>query len=145
VIVMALRVVDSLVLRCEPLILLLGRLCIGSLYLMSGINHWRDLTLLTHFMAGLPGSVDVWAMVAATIEVAGGLAMVLGFRTREFALLLVLFNLSAAVIGHPYWSITNDATARWAQFIHFWKDIGLAGGPFFVLARGAGPLSIDRG
>jgi putative oxidoreductase len=145
VIVMALRVVDSLVLRGEPLILLLGRLCIGSLYLMSGINHWRDLTLLTHFMTGLPGSVDAWAMLTATIEVAGGLALVLGFRTREFALLLVLFNLSAAVIGHPYWSITNDATARWAQFIHFWKDIGLAGGALFVLARGAGPLSVDQG
>jgi hypothetical protein len=28
VIAMALRVIDSLVLRCEPLILLLGRLCI---------------------------------------------------------------------------------------------------------------------
>jgi putative oxidoreductase len=95
-------------------------------------------------MTGLPGSVDVWAMLAATIEVASGAAMVLGFRTREFALLLVLFNLFAAVIGHPYWSIT-DATARWAQFIHFWKDIGLAGGTLFVLARGAGPLSIDRG
>jgi putative oxidoreductase len=145
VIVMALRVIDSLVLRCEPLILLLGRVCIGSLYLMSGINHWRDLTLLTHFMVGLPGSVDGWAMLAATIEVASGLALVLGFRTREFALLLVLFNLGAAVIGHPYWSITNDATARWAQFIHFWKDVGLVGGAFFVLARGAGPLSIDRG
>ena len=142
---MALRVIDSLALRSEPLILLLGRLCIGSLFLMSGINHWRDLALLTHFMGGLPGSVDVWAMLAATIEVASGAAMVLGFRTREFALLLVLFNLSAAAIGHPYWSITGDATARWAQFIHFWKDIGLTGGALFVLARGAGPLSIDRG
>jgi putative oxidoreductase len=145
VIVMALRVIDSLVLRSEPLILLLGRLCIGSLYLMSGTNHWLDLRLLTHFMAGLPGSVDMWAMLVATIEVVSGLALVLGFRTREFALLLVLFNLFAAVIGHPYWSITGDATARWAQFIHFWKDIGLAGGALFVLARGAGPLSIDRG
>jgi putative oxidoreductase len=68
-----------------------------------------------------------------------------GFRTREFALLLVFFNLGAAVIGHPFWSITGDATARWGQFIHFWKDIGLAGGALFVLARGAGPLSYDRG
>jgi uncharacterized membrane protein YphA (DoxX/SURF4 family) len=66
---MALRVIDSLVLRSEPLILLLGRVCSGSLYLMSGINHWRDLSLLTHFMVGLPGSVHVWAMLAATIEV----------------------------------------------------------------------------
>lgn len=142
---MAVRVIDSLVLRCEPLILLLGRLCIGSLYLMSGINHWLDLKLVTHFVTGLPGSANVWAMLAATIEVASGAAMVLGFRTREFALLLVLFNLCAAAIGHPYWSITGDATARWAQLIHFWKDVGLAGAAFFVLARGAGPLSLDRG
>ena len=83
-------------------------------------------------------------MLAATIEVVSGAAMVLGFRTREFALLLVFFNLCAAAIGHPYWSITGDAVARWGQLIHFWKDIGLAGGAFFVLARGAGPLSLDR-
>ena len=140
---MTLRVIDSLALRSEPLILLLGRLCIGSLYLMSGINHWLDLKLVIHFVTGLPGSPEAWAMLAATIEVASGAALVLGVRTREFALLLVFFNLGAAVIGHPYWSIT-DATARWAQLIHFWKDIGLAGGALFVLARGAGPLSFDR-
>ena len=141
---MKLRAIDSLVQRSEPLILLLGRVCLGSLYLVSGTNHWWDQTLLTHFMTGLPGSVQVWAMLAATIEVASGAALVLGVRTREFALLLVFFNLGAAVIGHPYWSIT-DATARWAQLIHFWKDIGLVGGCLFVLARGAGPLSVDRG
>ena len=138
------RVIDSLALRSEPLILLLGRLCMGSLFLMSGTNHWWDQKLLTHFMTDLPGSVQAWAMLAATVEVVSGAALVLGFRTREFALLLVFFNLFAAVIGHPYWSITGDATARWAQFIHFWKDIGLAGGALFVLARGAGPLSVDR-
>jgi len=141
---MTLRVIDSLALRYEPVILLAGRLCIGSLFLMSGINHWLDLKLVSHFVTDLPGSANAWAMLASTVEVASGAALVLGFRTREFALLLVFFNLCAAVIGHPYWSIT-DATARWAQFIHFWKDIGLAGGAFFVLARGAGPLSVDRG
>jgi putative oxidoreductase len=144
-IVMGLRVVDSLVLRYEALILLLGRLCMGSLFLMTGTNHWLDLKLVTHFMTGLPGSAQAWGMLAATIEVVSGAALVLGFRTREFALLLVFFNLGAAVIGHPFWSITGDTTARWGQFIHFWKDIGLAGGALFVLARGAGRLSVDRG
>jgi putative oxidoreductase len=52
------RVIDSLALRSEPLILLLGRVCIGSLYLISGVNHWLDLALLTHFMTGLPGSAN---------------------------------------------------------------------------------------
>jgi putative oxidoreductase len=83
-------------------------------------------------------------MLTATIEVTSGLALVLGFLTREFALLLVVFNVSAAAIGHPYWSIHGDANARWAQFIGFWKDIGLAGGALFLLARGAGRLSLDQ-
>jgi putative oxidoreductase len=140
---MASRVIDSFAQRHEPMLLLLGRLGIGSLFLVSGINHWLDLKLLTHFMGALPGSDNAWSMLAATIEVVSGAAIVLGFRTREFALLLVLFNLCAAFIGHPYWSLT-DAAARWGQLIHFWKDIGLAGGALYVLARGAGPLSLDR-
>ena len=95
-------------------------------------------------MTSLPGGVDAWAMLTATIEVTSGLALVLGFLTREFALLLVVFNVSAAAIGHPYWSIHGDANARWAQFIGFWKDIGLAGGALVLLARGAGRLSFDQ-
>ena len=66
---MALRVIDSLALRYEPLIMLLGRVCIGSLYLVVGINHARELTWLTHFMVGLPGSAQAWAIQAATIEI----------------------------------------------------------------------------
>jgi putative oxidoreductase len=123
---MALRVIDSLVRRCEPLVLLLG----PGLHRIA-LFDVGDQPLVgpdTAHSLHDAGSVHVWAMLAATIEVAGGVALVLGFRTRDFALLLVLFNLCAAVIGHPYWSITGDATARWAQFIHFWKDIGLAGG-----------------
>jgi putative oxidoreductase len=141
---MVFRVIDNVILRSEPLILLLGRVCIGSLYLVVGINHWRELERLTHFMTGLPGSAEAWAILESTIEVAGGAALVLGFQIRASALLLVLFNLSAPVIGHPYWTITGDATARWAQFIHFCRDIGLADGVLFVLARGAGPVSFDR-
>jgi uncharacterized membrane protein YphA (DoxX/SURF4 family) len=99
---MAFGAIDSLALRYEPLILLLRRVCIGSLYLVYGVNHWRDLTLITHFLPGLPGSVQLWAMLTATIEVASGVALIVGFRTRDFALLLVLFNLCDAVIGHPY-------------------------------------------
>lgn len=141
---MALPGIDSLAVRSEPVILLLGRLGIGSLFVAAGVNHWLDLTLLTHFMGVLPGPATAWAVLVATIEVVGGAAMVLGLRTRDVAALLVLFNLCAAVIGHPWWSITGDGAARWGQFIHFWKDIGLAGGALFVLARGAGPLSLDR-
>jgi uncharacterized membrane protein YphA (DoxX/SURF4 family) len=71
-------------------------------------------------MSGLPGPAQAWAILAAIIEVGGGAALIVGFRTRAFALLLVLFNLFAAVIGHPYWSLTlHDA------------------------ARGAGPLILD--
>jgi uncharacterized membrane protein YphA (DoxX/SURF4 family) len=95
-------------------------------------------------MTGLPGSVRVWAMVAATIEAASGVALVLGFRTGDFALLLVLINLCRG--DRPSLLVrTGDDITRWAQFIPLWKDIGLAGVALFVLARGAGPLSVDQG
>jgi len=66
-------------------------------------------------------------------------ALVLGFRTREFALLLLLFNLSAAAIGHPYWSIAGDATARWASSSIFGRTSGSPAVPSSSLREARDP------
>jgi hypothetical protein len=58
--VMALRIIDSLVLRCETLILLLGWICIGSLYLVSGINHSGtccEMIAMLHFVRSSKATV----------------------------------------------------------------------------------------
>jgi putative oxidoreductase len=137
--------VESMAARSESVALLLGRLAIGALYLPSGWGKLADLTRFEHSLAtkGLPGPVIAWAAAAAAVEFFGALAIVLGLRTRHAALAMIVFTLFAAFLSHDYWTVADAAAAR-GQYIHFWKDIALAGGLLFLFARGAGPLSLDR-
>jgi putative oxidoreductase len=137
--------VDAIARRGEAAVLLLGRVALVALYLPSG---WGKLTNLAGFAAvlaskGLPGPAMAWAVVGAVVEFFGSLAILLGFRTRYAALLMIVFTLFAAFLSHRYWAVADPGLMR-NQFIHFWKNIAIVGGLLFLFVRGAGPLSIDR-
>ncbi len=139
------QLVDSIAERNEGLVLLLGRLGIGVLYLPSGFNKMSDSARFAGYLAahGVPEPVIFWVWIAALIEFFGALAIILGFQTRVAAIVLCLFTIVAAFIGHPYWTI-GEAAARMQQYVHFWKDIAIAGGLLCLFARGAGALSFER-
>ena len=137
--------IDALAHRAEAPILLLGRVALAALYLPSG---WGKLINIAGFAGslagkGLPGPVMAWAVVGAAVEFFGGLAILVGFKTRYAALLMVVFTLFAAFLSHRYWTIADPAAMR-NQLIHFWKDIAIIGAFLFLFVRGAGPLSVDR-
>jgi putative oxidoreductase len=138
------KMVDNIAERHEGLVVLLGRLAIGVLFLPSGFNKLSAPAGFAGYLAksGLPGPLVAWAVLAGLIEFFAGLAIVVGFKTRTAALLLCLFTIVAAFIGHPYWAA--DDAARMSQYINFWKDIAIAGGLLFLFSRGAGPISLDR-
>ncbi|MGO8916712.1 MAG: DoxX family protein [Stellaceae bacterium] len=139
------QMVDSIAARNEGLAVLLGRLAIGALFLPSGFGKLSAPAGFAQYLAakGVPGPVIAWAVLAGLIEFFGGLAVVLGFKTRTAAILLFIFTIVAAFIGHPYWTF-DDAAARMPQYINFWKDIAIGGGLLFLFSRGAGSLSVDR-
>ena len=144
------RTVDAIAERGEGLLLLLGRLAIGALYLPSGFGKLTGINgpgvrgFATYLTAhGFPGPAIAWSGVAAVVEFFASLAVVLGLKTRYAAALLILFTIGAALIGHPYWTIP-DAAQKARQKIHFFKDVAIIGGLLFVFVRGAGPISIDR-
>ncbi len=139
------QIVDYIAVRSEALILLLGRLAIGALFLPTGWRKLMDPAVFAQYLApkGLPGPLLAWAVAAAAVEFFATLAIVVGFKTRLAAVLLCVFSLFAAGVGHQYWLLT-EAASRQQQFIHFWKDIAIAGGLLFLFVRGAGPLSLDR-
>ena len=144
------RTVDAIAERGEGLLLLLGRLAIGALYLPSGFGKLTGINgpgvrgFATYLGAhGVPGPAIAWSGVAAVVEFFASLVIVLGLKTRYAAALLILFTIGAALIGHPYWRIP-DAAQKAQQKIHFFKDVAIIGGLLFVFVRGAGPISIDR-
>ncbi len=138
--------IDVVARRAEAPILLLGRVAVAALYLPSG---WGKLTNIAGFAGllaskGLPGPALAWAVVGAVVEFFGSLAILLGFKTRYAALLMIAFTLFAAFLSHLYWAV-GDSGAMRNQFIHFWKNIAIIGGLLFLFVHGAGPLSVDRG
>jgi putative oxidoreductase len=139
-----LKAIESIAVRHDGVVLLIGRVAIGTLFLCTG---WRHLMNLQRFADdigkdGLIGPLMGWAVLAAVIEFFSSLAIVAGYKTRLAALLLMLFTLAAAFLAHRYWEL--EAAQSFPQFVQFWKDISIIGGLLFVFVRGAGPLSVDR-
>jgi putative oxidoreductase len=76
-------------------------------------------------------------LIAITVEVCGGVLLIVGYRTRIVASILAIFTLATALSFHTAFGDQN-------QMVHFLKNICIAGGLLQVVAFGAGSLSIDN-
>ena len=81
------------------------------------------------------------AAVAIFMELPVAFAVAVGAFTRPSALLLVLYTLGTALIGHRYWTITG--ADRVASMDGFYKNLSIMGGFLLLYITGAGKYSID--
>jgi putative oxidoreductase len=116
---------------------LAGRVMIAAIFILSGASKLADPAGTIGYIAsaGLP-LPQLAFVAAAAIELVGGWALVLGYRTRLVALALAVFSILAALSFHSALSDQN-------QFIHFFKNIAMAGGLLQVVAFGGGRFSLD--
>jgi putative oxidoreductase len=126
----------------ENVLNLLGRIAIAALFLPAGLNKLMGVEGTTGYFSslGLPAvAILVWIVIA--IEILGGVALILGYRTRLVAIALALFTLLASIAGHAFWAAPADA-AFIAQLL-FFKNIAVIGGLLVLASSGAGSISID--
>jgi putative oxidoreductase len=116
----------------------IGRVLIGLPFMMSGLSKLAAYGPTTAMItaAGLPFAPLAFA-VAATVELGGGLLLVLGYKARPVALALAVFALATAVSFHSNFADQN-------QMIHFLKNVMMAGGLLQIVAFGAGAVSIEQ-
>ncbi|NWG23242.1 MAG: DoxX family protein [Pseudorhodoplanes sp.] len=138
----ALSNADSFATGSADLLLLIGRILLGQLFLLAG---WGNLTNVAGATAyfnslGLPAA-DMMPYLVGLLEVLLGLALVLGVATRYAAIAAFLFVLATTVIAHRYW--TYPAAQQVAQYNSFLKNLAIMGGALYVLAFGAGRFSVD--
>ena len=81
------------------------------------------------------------AIIAVFMEFFVGLAIILGLLTRPLAIILAIYTLGTALIGHQYW--TMSGMARMENEINFFKNVSIIGGLFLLYLTGAGRYSID--
>jgi putative oxidoreductase len=114
-----------------------GRAMISAIFILSGLSKIAAPAMTIGYIqsVGLPLPTIAFAL-SAFVEIVGGIALLLGYRTRVVAGVLALFSLATALIFHSALSDQN-------QFIHFFKNVAMAGGLLHVIAFGGGRISID--
>ena len=128
--------------KSNDVILLLGRLALGVIFVKSGLQKLMGLTAFAASLAGrgIPQSAT-WALIGATVEFIGGILIVTGFRTREASLLMILFVIVATGISHRFWEYAESA--RRLQESQFFKNLAIIGGFLVLFAAGSGRFSLD--
>jgi putative oxidoreductase len=86
--------------------------------------------------------VQIAAPLAVAVEAIGGVLLVVGFLTRPLAFAMAVYTIATAVLGHDFWNVTDAALQR-DLVIHFWKNVGIAGGFLLLFVTGAGAISVD--
>ncbi len=121
---------------------LVGRLLLALLFLPAGIGKITGFVGTVGYItsAGLP-MPTVAAVIALTVEIVGGLALISGFGIRIAAMVLAVFTLVASVFFHNYWAVPTDQ--QFVQQLLFFKNIAVVGGLLVLAAWGAGAWSVD--
>ncbi len=119
---------------------LIGRIMLAAIFIHAGFGKAFRIEGTQAYMAkaGVPGWM-IWLVIA--IELGGGLLIAVGLQTRIVAFLLAGFTVLAGILFHGFWAV--EAAQYQMQFIHFMKNISIAGGFLLLVANGAGAWSID--
>jgi len=116
----------------------IGRILLSLIFLGSAATKLADPAGTQAYMEayGLP-MTGVLLVAAVATELLGGLALLMGFKTKLAAFLLSGFLLSATLIFHT-------SLGEQQQLLHFLKNVSILGGLLLVMAEGSGPISLDQ-
>ncbi len=116
---------------------LLARVFLTAIFFNAAFGKITHFPGTQKFMAakGMP-MTGLLLAGAIFLLVAGGLSVLLGYRTRLGSLLLIIFIVPTTLIFHTDFSIK-------VQMIMFMKNASIMGGLLMVLAFGPGAISLD--
>ena len=115
---------------------LAGRIMLASIFIVAGFSKIGAYAGTQAYMEayGVPGLL-LPAVIA--LEIAGGIAILVGYRTRIAAALLAGFTIAAALLFHSDFS-------QQMQDILFMKNVAIAGAFLVLAAQGPGLWAIDN-
>ncbi len=118
--------------------LLIGRILFGGFFIMSGLNHFQNLAM----MSGYAQSKNVpfarlAVIVTGVMLVAGGASVLLGIVPIVGLTVLILFLLSTLVTMHDFWNM-KDPQQRIAEQVNFLKNVALIGATLALMYGASG-------
>ena len=105
-----------------------GRVMLSAIFLLSAVGnkipHFKDVAKLMG-EKGIPAP-QLMLVGAIVFLIAGSLSVIVGFKPRIGATLLLIFLVLATYYFHDFWNVTDPAVKQ-DQMIHFLKNVGLMG------------------
>jgi putative oxidoreductase len=122
---------------------LAGRILISVMFLISGFFKVGGYAQIVGYATAVhlpaPG---VAIALAAAVELACGLAILAGFKTRFAAWLLFLYLIPVTYFFHNFWAVQGPE--QQTQMVNFLKNAAIMGGLLVLAVNGAGAYSADR-
>ncbi|NHA13751.1 DoxX family protein [Thioalkalivibrio sp. XN279] len=120
--------------KLQPWADLAARVALAALFIIAGLGKIGGYEGTAGYMQsmGVPG---VLLPLVIALEIVGGLAIAVGYRTRLVAFLLAGFSVLSGLIFHSPLD-PNEQT----QFL---KNLAIGGGFLLLVVHGAGRYSLD--
>ena len=80
--------------------------------------------------------------ISGILALIGALSIMLGYKAKWGALLLVIFLVPVTLMMHNFWAISDPMMAQ-MQMAMFMKNVSMLGCAMIISYFGAGPLSLD--
>jgi putative oxidoreductase len=128
----------------QMVISILGRLMLVAIFLMSALGN--KIPNFKGVAAAMEGqgvpAANLMLVGAITFLLAGGVSVLLGFKSRFGASLLLAFLALATYYFHDFWNASPELAQ--AETIQFMKNLALGGAMLMIIANGSGAGSLDN-
>jgi putative oxidoreductase len=133
---------DRMAAGSASVLLLVGRILLGFLFLQAGYYKLMNIAGTTGYFTNLkvPGP-GFWAWAVGLLELIMGAALILGVATRFAAIAAFIFVLIATALAHRYWEY--PAAQMQGQWVNFVKNLAIMGGALALFVTGGGGASVD--
>ena len=122
-------------------VVVLGRLLFAVIFVMAGANHFNKQTIGYAASQGVP-LASIAVPLSGVLAILGGLSILLGYRAKLGAWLIVLFLIPVTLMMHKFWTVSDPMMAQ-IQMVMFMKNVSMLGGALLISHFGAGPFSLD--
>jgi putative oxidoreductase len=119
----------------------LGRVLFALIFIASVVGHFSSAQISEAAAHGVP-LATILVPLAGLIALVGGVSVLLGYRARFGALLLVVFLVPVTLVMHKFWGLADPQMAM-LQKIQFMKNTSLVGACLLFIYHGSGPYSLD--
>ncbi|TGK00971.1 DoxX family protein [Leptospira semungkisensis] len=120
---------------------LVGRILFAAIFVLAGPGHFTSERISHASDLGVP-LASILVPLSGVIAFVGGLSVILGYKAKFGALLLILFLVPVTFMMHQFWGISDPLQAQ-IQKVMFIKNISLLGGAILIAYFGSGPYSAE--